>query len=123
MARPVCASTGRGADGSRSTFHKKEAAASGRLQILSSRNVEKLLNTPILRSVGAAARETWATLEVTPLARRVVAAECDGGSRANCGCAVGRDLSAGSDRTVMAMMMRGNMNVVRMRGCLRTGER
>jgi hypothetical protein len=109
--------------GSRSTFRKKEAAASGRLQILSSSNVEKLLNTPILRSVGTAAREPWVTIEVTPGAGRIVAAERGGRSRANCGCAVGRDLSAGGDRAMMAMMMRGNMHVVRMRGCLRTRDR
>ena len=109
--------------GSRSTFRKKEAAASGRLQILSSSNVEKLLNSPILRSVGTAAREPWVTIEVTPGAGRIVAAECGGRSRANCGCAVGRDLSAGGDRAMMAMMMRGNMHVVRMRGGLRGGDR
>jgi hypothetical protein len=104
-------------------FIKKRRPRRAASRFLSSSNVEKLLNTPILRSVGTAARETWATLEVTPLAGRIVAAKCDGRSRANCGCAVGRDLSAGSNRTVMAMMMRGNMHVVRMRGCLRTRDR
>jgi hypothetical protein len=108
--------------GNAGTFEKR-GGHSGRLQILSSSNAEKLLNTPILRSVGTAAREPWVTIEVTPGAGRIVAAERGGRSRANCGCAVGRDLSAGSNRTVMAMMMRGNMHVVRMRGGLRGGDR
>ena len=104
-------------------FIKKRRPHRAASRFLSSSNVEKLLNTPILRSVGTAARETWATLEVTPLAGRIVAAECDGRSRADSGCAVGCELSAGGGRTVMAMVMRDNMHVVRMGGCLRARDR